>query len=218
MEREERQIRQAMIDTCRAMEAKGLNQGTSGNLSVRHGDGLLVTPSGIDYAHMVPHDIVQMDWEGCFSADHRPSSEWRFHRDLLAARAEVDVVLHCHSTFATALACHERGLPPFHYMVAVAGGHDVRVSRYAGFATQELSNALLEAIADRRACLLAHHGLVTVASTLDRALWLAVEIEALARMYLHALVLGEPPHLSAAEMDATLEKMRRMSYGMDPVA
>ena len=218
MEREERQIRQAMLDTCRAMETRGLNQGTSGNLSVRHGEGLLITPSGIAYDHMAPHDVVQMDWEGCFSADHRPSSEWRFHRDLLAARRDADVVLHCHSTYATALACHERGLPPFHYMVAVAGGHDIRVSRYAGFGTQALSDALIAAIEGRQACLLAHHGLVTIAKSLDRALWLAVEVETLAKMYLHALVLGEPPHLSIEEMAATLEKMRRMSYGMDPIA
>ena len=216
MDDSEHGLRQAIIDTCREMNAKGLNQGTSGNVSHRIDGGLLITPSGVPYETMAPDDVVALGLDGTYRGRHRPSSEWRFHRDVLAARSDVDVVLHSHATYATALSCHERGIPPFHYMTAIAGGHDIRVSAYACFGTQELSDAVLAALAGRSACLMGHHGLLTVAKTLEKALWLAVEVETLAKMYLHALTLGEPPHLSAAEMDRVAEQMRRMSYGGAP--
>jgi L-fuculose-phosphate aldolase len=165
---------------------------------------------------MEPADVVALRVDGTYRGRHRPSSEWRFHRDILEARPDVDVVLHNHATYATALSCHERGIPPFHYMTAVAGGHDVRVSAYACFGTQELSDAVLTALDGRSACLMGHHGLVTVAKTLEKALWLAVEIETLAKMYVHALAIGEPPHLPPEEMDRVVEQMRRMSYGRAP--
>ncbi len=216
MKRAERAIRQAMIDLCRRMNTSGLNQGTSGNLSHRRKDRLLVTPSGVPYESMVPEDLVVLHDDGTWEGRHRPSSEWRFHRDILQARPDVDVVLHNHATYATALACHERGIPPFHYMTAVAGGRDIRVASYACFGTQELSDAVLAALDGRYACLMAHHGLIAAAKTLDKALGLAVEVEALAKMYMHALAIGEPPHLSEQEMDRVIERMRRMSYGEAP--
>ncbi len=209
-------IRRAIIETAREMNRKGINQGTSGNISHRIEGGLLITPTSQPYETMEPEDLVLLRQDGSYVGRHRPSSEWRFHRDILTARPDVNVVLHNHATFATTLACHERGIPPFHYMTAIAGGHDIRVSRYATFGTQGLSDAVLEALEGRQACLMGHHGLLTVATTLDTALWLAVEIEVLARMYVHALALGEPPHLPAEEMDRVLEQMRRMSYGDAP--
>ncbi len=209
-------IRRAIIETAREMTRKGINQGTSGNISHRIEGGLLITPTSQPYETMEPEDLVLLREDGSYLGRHRPSSEWRFHRDILKARPDVNVVLHNHATFATTLACHERGIPPFHYMTAIAGGHDIRVSRYATFGTQALSDAVLEALEGRLACLMGHHGLLTIAPTLDTALWLAVEIETLSRMYVHALALGEPPHLPAEEMDRVMEQMRRMSYGHAP--
>jgi L-fuculose-phosphate aldolase len=211
----EHDLRQSMVDTCRRMNATGLNQGTAGNLSVRHGDGFLITPSSMPYDLMEAPDIVNMAWDGTYEG-RRPSSEWRFHRDILAARPDVDVVLHCHSTFATSVACHHRTIPAFHYMVGVMGGNTLRCARYATFGTQELSDAAIEALADRLACLLGQHGQIALGKTLDAALWRAVEVETLARMYQQACVLGEPPVLSDAEMDRVIGQMKRMSYGLGP--
>ncbi len=212
-----RKLRKAVIETARAMNAAGINQGTSGNLSVRTPDGLLITPTSLPYEAMQPEDIVEMNRDGSHDGSlRRPSSEWRFHRDILAVRDDVDAVLHCHATYCTTLAVHERAIPPFHYMTAIAGGPDIRCSAYATFGTQALSDAILVALEGRAACLMAHHGLVVAAKSLDRALWLAVEIETLAKMYVHALAIGEPPRLDDAEMGRVLEQMRRMSYGQAP--
>jgi L-fuculose-phosphate aldolase len=212
---EERQVRAAMVATCRAMDAKGINQGTAGNLSVRHGDGFLITPSSLPYDTMQPEDIVEMGWDGTY-VGRRPSSEWRFHRDILKARADVQVVLHCHSAYATSVACHHRTIPAFHYMVGVMGGNTLRCARYATFGTQELSDAAIEALEGRMACLLGQHGQIALGKSLDHALWMAVEVETLARMYLQALALGEPPVLSDEEMERVIAQMTRMSYGLGP--
>ena len=211
-----RDIREDMIETCRDMNRNGLNQGTSGNLSHRVPGGLLITPTSLAYEKMGPKDIVEMSFAGTYSGRRRPSSEWRFHRDILARREDVDVVLHTHSTYATTLAVHERGIPAFHYMVAVAGGADVRCAPYACFGTQELSDRALEALEGRTACLLGHHGLIVLAESLERAMWRAVEIETLAKMYVHALAIGEPSVLTAEQMAQVIEQMRRMSYGEPP--
>lgn len=208
-------LRQSMIDTCRAMEAKGLNQGTAGNLSVRVADGFLVTPSSLSYDVMQPADIVAMGWDGTYLG-RRPSSEWRFHRDILKARADVNVVLHCHSTYATSVACHHRTIPAFHYMVGVMGGNTLRCAAYATFGTQALSDAAIEALEGRKACLLGQHGQISLGATLDAALWMAVEVETLSRMYIQACALGEPPVLPDDEMDRVIAQMTRMSYGLGP--
>lgn len=211
-------LRRAIIDTCLAMNRSGMNQGASGNLSVRHGDGLLITPSSLPYDETEPEDIVFMGFDGTWTAreGRRPSSEWRFHRDILQARTDVDVVLHAHPTFATALAVHGRGIPAFHYMVAMAGGDSIRCAPYATFGTQELSDHALAALDGRMACLLGHHGMIALGRTPKAALALAVEVETLARQYTYALLLGDPPLLPADEIGRVAEKMRRMKYGQSP--
>jgi L-fuculose-phosphate aldolase len=215
MTEDEMKIRADMVATCRAMEAKGLNQGTAGNLSVRHGAGFLVTPSSMPYDIMQPEDIVEMGWDGSY-VGRRPSSEWRFHRDILKARPDVNVVLHCHSLYATSVACHHRTIPAFHYMVGVMGGNTLRCARYATYGTQGLSDAAIEALEGRKACLLGQHGQISLGRTLEAALWMAVEVETLARMYQQALVMGEPPVLSDEEMERVIAQMTRMSYGLGP--
>ena len=209
-------LRQSIIDTCLEMNHSGLNQGTSGNVSHRIPGGMLITPTSLPYAQMKPADIVAMDFDGTYHGRRLPSSEWRFHRDILKNRTDANVVLHTHSVYCTTLATHELGIPSFHYMVAVAGGTDIRCSDYACFGTQKLSDTALKALEGRTACLLGHHGLIVLADTFEKALWRAHEVETLATMYVHALAIGEPPRLSDAEMSQVIEQMRRMSYGQAP--
>lgn len=210
-------LRSEMVDTCRQMNSSGINQGTAGNLSVRLDNGFLITPSGMPYENMKPEDIVHMDFDGTY-VGRRPSSEWRFHRDILKARTDINVVLHCHSTFATTLAVHYRTIPSFHYMTGVAGGTTIRCAEYATFGTQALSDNALVALKDRLACLLGQHGQIALGKNLEAAIWLAVEVETLSKMYVHALTLGEPPILSDEEMSRVIEQMKRMSYGLAPDA
>jgi L-fuculose-phosphate aldolase len=207
-------LREAMIATARRMNTSGLNQGTSGNLSQRVEDGFLVTPTGMDYDAMVPEDIVLMRFDGTHEGRRKPSSEWRFHRDILAARPEVGAVLHAHSMFCTTLACLRRGIPSFHYMVAVAGGADIRCAPYATFGTEELSRHAVAALEGRKACLLANHGMLALGKDLAGTFKLAVEVETLAAMYWRALQVGEPVVLDAAEMAVVLEKFK--TYGQQP--
>jgi L-fuculose-phosphate aldolase len=208
-------LRQQLLQSARALNASGINQGTSGNVSVRMADGLLITPTSLPYDQMGPADLVALDLGGqpLEPDQRRPSSEWRLHADILRSRPEVMAVVHCHSTSATALACHGRGIPPFHYMVAVAGGVDLRCAPFALFGTQVFSDLALQALQDRQAALLAHHGQVTLGSSLDQALRLAIEVETLARMYLQACQLGEPPCLSTEQMQAVQQQFRALLYG-----
>lgn len=211
----EAELRESMVETCKQMNATGINQGTSGNLSARFGDSFLITPSSLPYEVMKPDDLVEMDFSGTYSG-RRPSSEWRFHRDILQNRTDIDVVLHCHSVYATTLACHHRDIPAFHYMVGIAGGTTIRCSDYATFGTQELSDTALNALDGRVACLLGQHGQISLGKTLDAALWMATEVETLARLYVQALPLGDPPVLSDEEMKRVIDQMQRMSYGHSP--
>ncbi len=208
--------RRAMVDTCRRMNASGINQGTAGNVSLRDGGGFLITPTSLPYDRMEPDDLVRMSFEGTYEGRRRPSSEWRFHRDILASRRDIDVVLHCHSVYATTLACHHRTIPSFHYMTGVAGGTTIRCAAYATFGTQALSDNAIEALRDRLACLLGQHGQISLGKTLDAALALAVEVETLSRLYVQALTLGEPPSLPDEEMARVLQQMKNMSYGQAP--
>ncbi|SBO44698.1 class II aldolase/adducin family protein [Cyanobium sp. NIES-981] len=214
----EQELRQELVATARAMGAAGINQGTSGNLSARIPAGLLITPSGVPYEAMAPGDLLAIGYDGQplappGASGRRPSSEWRLHADLLRRRPDVEAVLHCHSIQATALACHGRPIPPFHYMVVIAGGADIRCAPYATFGSQELSDLALQALEDRRACLLAQHGQVCLGGSLAQALRLAIEVETLAHMYLQALQLGEPPQLSMEEMGRVAERMAALHYG-----
>lgn len=212
---QEQDLRLDIIKTARAMNAQGINQSTSGNISARIEGGFLITPSGIDYETCAPDDVIRMSMDGAPEGPHKPSSEWRLHRDLLAARPEVQAVLHAHPTFATALACLRRGIPAFHFMVAVAGGRDIRCAPYATFGTEELSRAALEAMTGRTACVLANHGMVAVAGSLAGVLTRAIEVETLARQYYHAMQIGEPVILDDAEMDVVLEKFTTYLRGLD---
>ncbi|MEP7206429.1 MAG: class II aldolase/adducin family protein [Casimicrobiaceae bacterium] len=205
-------LRVDVVTTARAMNASGLNRGTSGNVSTRLAldgfDGFLVTPSGMAYERIGPADVVALDTHGSpRDADAPvPSSEWRFHGAIYAARPEANAIVHTHSVFATALACHGLNIPPFHYMIAMAGGHDVRCAPYARFGTHELADAVLTALAGRTACLMANHGMVAIGPDLDRALALAREIETLAETYWRARQIGEPMLLSSAEMTAVIDR------------
>lgn len=195
------QARAALVAAAQATQHAGLNRGTSGNLSVRVPGGLLVTPTGIPYERLRATEVVLLDADGTPAPGQlRPSSEWRFHRDVLAARPDVAAIVHTHSPHATALACLGEDLPAFHYMVAAAGGADVRCAAYATFGTQALSDAVLAALTDRRACLMANHGALAVGADLDGALALAHEVEALCQQYLLARAAGRPTLLDAAEM------------------
>lgn len=204
-------LSQAVIDTCLAMNTQGINQGSAGNISQRFEDGFLITPSGISYDRLQAEDIVYVGLDGCCRDSLAPSSEWRMHRDIYAQQPAAGAVLHAHSTFATALSCLRLDIPAFHYMVAVAGGVDIRCADYALFGTQALSNNMLAALTDRRACLLGTHGMICFHDNLDKALWLGVEVETLARQYWYARQAGDPLILSATQMAEVLEKFR--TYG-----
>jgi L-fuculose-phosphate aldolase len=213
---EDQALRTEMVGICRRMNSSGINQGTAGNLSVRSGSGFLITPTSLPYERMQPDDIVQMDFDGAYAGKHRPSSEWRFHRDILRERSDINVVLHCHSVYATTLAVHHKTIPSFHYMIGVAGGTTIRCAKYATFGTQQLSQNALEALEGRLACLLGQHGQISLGRDLERALWLAIEVETLSRLYVQALTLGDPPILSDEEMARVIRQMRQMSYGQAP--
>ncbi len=203
--------REQLIATARAMQPAGLNRGTSGNVSVRSGDGFYVTPTGLPYEALTAEDIPLMALDGSHKGTRKPSSEWRFHRDLYAMRPEVGAVLHAHSPFAVSLACLRRAIPPFHYMIARFGGDTIRCADYAIFGSPELSTAAMLAMHERKGCLLANHGLLVAGRDLAEAFALAVELEELCEQYWRACQLGAPAPLSAAEMAAVLEKFK--SYG-----
>lgn len=205
------QKRQSIIDACLRMNALGINQGTSGNISVREGDGMLVTPTSLQYDLMRPEDIVYVSMQGESRGTRQPSSEWRFHLDILQARPDVHAVVHAHPPYCTSLSILEQRIPPIHYMVAVAGGSDIRCAPYATFGTDELSKNAVQALTDRKACLLAHHGMIATGTSLDKAMWLAVEVETLARQYLTCLQVQEPPLLSEEEIQNVISRMA--NYG-----
>lgn len=204
-------MREELLATARKLSELGLNQGTAGNVSVRDGDGFLVTPSGMPTETLTPHDMVKMHFDGSHQGERPPSSEWRFHRDILAARPEVGAVIHTHSMFATTLACLRRDIPPFHYMIALAGGDNIRCAPYALFGTQALSDAALEALKDRRACLLANHGMIAVGRDLRHALSVTIEVETLCEQYWRTLQAGGPTLLTAQEMTEAIEQFK--GYG-----
>ncbi|HUB88818.1 MAG TPA: class II aldolase/adducin family protein [Dyella sp.] len=190
----------------------GLSQGTSGNLSVRHGEGFLITPSGTPYEEITPDGVVQVAIDGSHAPGLRPSSEWRFHRDIYAARPDVHAVVHAHPPYATALAMCRMDIPAAHYMIAVSGGDSIRCAAYYTYGTQELSDAVVQALDGRLACLLANHGMIAVGATLEQAMWRAVEVETLARQYALALQVGTPALLNGTEVAQVLEKFG--NYGL----
>ncbi|KQT33989.1 class II aldolase/adducin family protein [Methylophilus sp. Leaf414] len=189
-----------LLEAARNLSALGLNKGTSGNASIRLSDGFLVTPSGVPAEQLSEDSMVYMQWNGTPEPGKKPSSEWRIHMDILQARPEVNAILHCHSMFATTIACLGRNVPPFHYMIAAVGGDNIRCAPYALFGTQALSDTAVVALQDRKACLLAHHGMLALGKDLSQALAIAVEVENLCEQYWRLLQLGEPKLLSAQQM------------------
>lgn len=205
-------LRARLVSACRELTRRDLTYGTSGNISVRRdARGFFVSPTGTPYETLTAEDVPLVQLDGRWSGRLRPSSEWRMHRDILAARSDVGAIVHTHSRYATALACTGRGIPAFHYMVAVAGGIDIRCAPYHTFGSQELSNAALAAIEGRRACLLGNHGVLAVGADIAAALDLAGEVENLAAQYCAALALGAVRVLDEAEMARVVAKFR--TYG-----
>ena len=208
-------LRLRMLAAARKLVDLKLNRATSGNLGVRWGDGFLVTPSGVTVEDMQPESMVALNFSantiGSTTNNIKPSSEWRIHRDILAARPDIGAVIHTHSTFATTLACLHRDIPPFHYMIAVCGGDTIRCAPYALFGSQELSDTALAALEGRKACLLAHHGMIALGRDLNDALAVAEEVESLCEQYWRILQISEPKLLSSAQMSEVLEQFK--DYG-----
>jgi len=209
----ELQLRKQILDAAKAMNSLGINRGTSGNVSARWKKGFLITPSGRRYEDTKPSDMVFIDNAAKPSGKWAPSSEWRFHFDIYRNRSDAQAVVHTHSSFATTLACLKKDIPAFHYMIAVAGGNDIRCAPYATFGTQKLSDHALKALNGRKACLLANHGMIATGESLQKALSLAVEVEALCEQYWRALQIGKPRILTAREMNTVIRKFR--DYGKE---
>lgn len=208
----ERLTRQSIIDACLEMNRLGINQGTSGNISVRHRDHLLVTPTSVPYADLVPESIVRLNMDGSWQGPLRPSSEWRFHLDIMRLRLDVNAIVHTHPMYSTILAIMGLEIPAIHYMIAAAGGDSIRCAPYATFGTEELSMNAVTALEGRQACLLAQHGLIVVGGTLAKALWLSVEVETLARQYHGAMQIGTPSLLSKDEIGRVMAKMGQLAH------
>jgi L-fuculose-phosphate aldolase len=204
----ERLLRQDVIDTCLEMNSLRINQGTSGNVSARWKDGLLVTPSGIPYKELLPEDIIFMEFDGSFEAKEglKPSSEWRFHVDIMRERSDVGAIVHTHSMYATTIAIKGLDIPAVHYMIAAAGGPTIRCAPYATFGTAELSEYAVEALEGRHACILRHHGVIACGKNLSRALWLAGEVETLAKQFHLSMLLGKPSILPDDEIERVVAK------------
>jgi L-fuculose-phosphate aldolase len=214
MKDQEIELRRGIIQAARQMNAIGLNQGTSGNISARFEDRMLITPSGVPYDALEPEDIASLPIDGKYGTwdgSLRPSSEWRFHLDITKARREVGAIVHAHSTFATTLACCRREIPALHYMIAACGGPVIRCADYATYGTKELSIAALKALEGRTCCLLANHGMIATGPDLGKAMWLAIELETIAKQYYYALALGGPVLLPDEEIANVLERFK--DYG-----
>jgi len=204
-------LREQIVAACRQLDSSGLNRGTSGNVSCREGEHFLITPTGVPVDEITPSKIVSLDFDGKVIGIGKPSSEWQFHSAIYRARAEINAVVHTHAPHSTALACLREDLPPFHYMIALAGGDSVRCAPYALFGTDTLSQHAGAALVDRGACLLANHGMITLGRDLDEAMTIAIELESLCQQYLIARQVADPVLLSADEMRAVIERFK--SYG-----
>jgi len=214
-------IQQHLLELTLQLQSLGLNEGSSGNCSIRHHDGFYITPTGLNPKAMHEDDMVFMDFNGTIQSNQKParkpSSEWRFHHDILKSRIDANVVIHTHSTFATTLSLFRKDIPAFHYMIAVAGGNSIRCSAYALFGTQALSNEAIKALEDRKACLLANHGLIVVGRDVEDALNMTREIERLCEQYVYALQIGSPTILSNQEMDEVIDRFKSYgSWGNEP--
>jgi L-fuculose-phosphate aldolase len=209
------EIRRAIVAACLEMNRLGLNQGTSGNISVRCGEAMLVTPTATPYDRLAPEMLASMrvaDEDGRFSGPKAPSSEWRFHRDIYRARTDVGAVVHCHATYATVLSMLRVSIPAAHYMIAAFGGAEIKCTDYAPYGTAELSALVVEGLGPRHGVLLGSHGMIATGADLESALWRAVELETLAKQYYLARAVGEPVVLSDAEITAVIPRFA--GYGV----
>ena len=201
----ENEVRQQLVDAMRTLDARGLNRGTSGNLSARFGSGMFVTPSGVTPDRLTPELMVFVDEDGSVATGTaRPSSEWQMHMGIYRRRADAMAVVHCHARHSTILACAHREIPPLHYMVAVGGGASVPVAPYATFGSEDLAEGVVRTLDGRRACLMANHGLIALGPNLAVAMAIAEEIEEQAAVYCGTLAIGGPKLLDEAEMDRIL--------------
>ena len=201
-----------LVRATRALADEGLSPGSSGNLSFRRGRGFVITPSGVEPARLGPHALVRLDLTGrVLHGTLAPSSEWPMHAALYRARPDVGAVVHCHSPYATTLACARKPIPPLHYMIAVASRDEVPCATYQAFGSEALAASAVDALGPRFATLLANHGQIAVGRDLDHALWVAREVETLARTYWGTLAIGGPVPLSAAEIEAVNERIA--NYG-----
>ena len=212
--------RRRLVEIGQEISRLGFVKGTAGNASARASDGLLVTPSGITYADMKPNDVVHMKMDGeiCYGrwmaqSHTAPSSEWHLHRALYEARPEVNAILHTHPPFTTTLAVLGKSLPAIHYLIGIVNGNEVPCAPYRTFGTKELSEAVVETMGSRRACLVDHHGLIAVASNLHDALELTIQIESLAELYWRACAIGTPTIIDDDEMERVRAKFEEINYG-----
>ena len=207
-------LRTEIIKYSKMLNSKKLSALRSGNISSRYKDGFLITPSGKRYSSLKNKDIVFVSLKGRYDKKSgSPSSEWKFHQDIYNSKKEAKAIVHAHSTNATAVATHKRGIPPFHYMVAMVGGHDIKCAKYATFGTRELSKNILKALKDRKACLIANHGLIAFEENLPKAFELAEEVENISLQYITSLKLGKPKILSINEMKKVLSKAKNYKRG-----
>jgi|TARA_B110000967_G_C18607092_1_gene422130 L-fuculose-phosphate aldolase len=204
----------SLIDTALQLQNMGLNHGATGNCSCRDGDTYLITPSGVETINLSENKVIRMDFSGNIvdsPSNLKPSSEWRFHQDIMSQRKEVGAVVHTHSIYASTLSLFGNELPPFHYMIAVAGGASIRCAPYAMFGTQELSDNIIDALTDRKACLIANHGLIALGDNLTEALHIAEEVEHLCHLYIEAKKIGDPNLLSKKQMSDVIERFQTYS-------
>lgn len=212
---EDLNIRVELIKTVLKMNEMGINQGSSGNAAIRVDGGFLITPSGMAYEDISPEDVVLKRPDGSHESPNglrKPSSEWRFHEDIFAARPEVNAIVHTHGKAVMTIACMQKDIPAFHYMIGVIGGDTIRCSQYKTFATQELSDVALVALEDRKACLLANHGQIALGNSLKQALSMALEVETLCDVYWRTMVAGGAVVLREEQMDEALVKFNK-GYG-----
>jgi L-fuculose-phosphate aldolase len=203
-----------IIKYANMLNSEKLSTLRSGNVSLRYKNGFLITPSGVKYSLLKADDIVFVSLDGKFDeTKNKPSSEWRFHKDIYSSKNEANAIVHAHSTHATAVSAHNKDVPAFHYMVALAGGNDLKCAKYATFGTQELSDNIINALKNRKACLMSNHGQVAFGDNLEQAFELAQEVENICHQYINAIKIGEPKILSSSEMDVILEKVKNYKKG-----
>ena len=203
-----------IIKYANMLNSEKLSTLRSGNVSLRYKNGFLITPSGVKYSLLKVDDIVFVSLDGKFDeTKNKPSSEWRFHKDIYSSKNEANAIVHAHSTHATAVSAHNKDVPAFHYMVALAGGNDLKCAKYATFGTQELSDNIINALKNRKACLMSNHGQVAFGDNLEQAFELAQEVENICHQFINTIKLGNPKILSSSEMDIILEKVKNYKKG-----